>query len=259
MAKEFETLQRQFAKSIRYPSAPIEGELSSVEERRLKIYRELFFNNVEGFISGTFPVLKSLVNEHTWLKLVRLFFQQHQAETPYFLEISEEFLAFLQQHLASFSEHEIQLPAYALELAHWEWMELLADRTDTSVDAVSHTFNNKMAEIDISAYYTIVETAWGVSYQYPVHKAAPGVELSPSPTCLIIYRNTQDLVGFVEVNPMSLALFDALKNNQNTSLKDVLSDIAKQQGMDADLVINGGLQIAEQWQALGILRLEIDL
>ena len=65
-----------------------------VEARRLKIYEELIYNNIEGFISGGFPVLRSLYNEAEWQGLVRAFINQHRCQTPYFLQSVRSFLSF---------------------------------------------------------------------------------------------------------------------------------------------------------------------
>lgn len=67
----FQTLQYQFAAHIRNPdknAAP-----SDIEDRRMAIYRDLFFNNAEGFLSGNFPVLKQISSEEYWLRLARGF------------------------------------------------------------------------------------------------------------------------------------------------------------------------------------------
>ena len=86
----------------------------------MAIYSELFFNNIEGFIASAFPVLKSLYDEDDWLVLVRKFFIEHNCKTPYFLEISQEFIEYL--------SHQYQMtkkdPIFMLELAHYEWVEL---------------------------------------------------------------------------------------------------------------------------------------
>ena len=63
-----------------------------VEDRRMAIYRELFYNNVEGFLSNSFPVLRKLHDDDRWHAMVRDFFSQHLAQTPLFLEIPREFL-----------------------------------------------------------------------------------------------------------------------------------------------------------------------
>ena len=113
----FIEVQQQFMDYIRDPSLPLpEG----IEPRRMKIYRELFFNNIAGFVSSAFPVLKSVYEDDQWQALVQQFFVSHDCKTPIFVEIAGEFLAFLQ--------HEYQMteddPVFMLQLAHYEWLEL---------------------------------------------------------------------------------------------------------------------------------------
>ena len=53
--------QYEFAAHIRDPEhkpAP-----DDIEDRRMGIYRELFYNNVEGFLSNSFPVLRKLMDD----------------------------------------------------------------------------------------------------------------------------------------------------------------------------------------------------
>ena len=87
--------QMQMARYLRDPAT--EPPPAGVEPRRLQVYSELIYNNIEGFISGAFPVLRSLYVPAEWHELVRMFIDQHRCRTPYFLEISQEFLAFLMQ------------------------------------------------------------------------------------------------------------------------------------------------------------------
>ncbi len=60
------------------------------------MYRELFFNNIEGFLSGNFPVLRKILDDQQWFALVQDFFAKHPCQSPYFSEIPEEFLDYLQ-------------------------------------------------------------------------------------------------------------------------------------------------------------------
>lgn len=91
--KSFQQTQYIFTAHLRDPQQfppPVD-----IEDRRLAIYRDLIFNNIEHFIAGAFPVLRSLMDDVSWLALVRGFVARHRAQTPYFLEISQEFLAYL--------------------------------------------------------------------------------------------------------------------------------------------------------------------
>ena len=119
--KNFQRLQRELAAHLRNPNrhpAP-----AGIEDRRLDIYRNLFFNNVNGFLRQGFPVLHSLLDDERWLRLARSFFENHTSKTPYFLQIPQEFVSFL----ASGQGSEPGDPVFMLELAHYEWMELVLD------------------------------------------------------------------------------------------------------------------------------------
>ena len=61
--------QMQMANHLRDPEGAPGPE--GIEERRLKIYRDLIYNNVEGFISGGFPVLRTLYDDTDWHAMVR--------------------------------------------------------------------------------------------------------------------------------------------------------------------------------------------
>ena len=54
----FQKLQYAFAAHIRDPehrAAP-----AGIEDRRMGIYRELFYNNIEDFLATAFPVIRAL-------------------------------------------------------------------------------------------------------------------------------------------------------------------------------------------------------
>ena len=69
----------------------------------MAIYRDLFFNNIEGFISSGFPVLKTLIYRQAMAGThVRQFFSEHDCRSPYFLDIAGEFINYLS------NEYEMQ-------------------------------------------------------------------------------------------------------------------------------------------------------
>ena len=125
---DFRDKQYAFARHIRDPDknpAP-----SGTEDRRMAVYRELFFNNLKNLLSQTFPVLKKLHDQDKWNGFIRQFMAQHEAHTPYFLEIPQEFLSFLE------NEYQLQDDDYPflLELAHYEWVELALSVSEETID-----------------------------------------------------------------------------------------------------------------------------
>ena len=245
-SSKMESLQQDFSQHIRTQES--KESLSDIEDRRLGIYRELFFNNVEGFAAGAFPVLKELFSEEQWLELVRDFFIKHSCSSPYFLEISEEFLAYIETSELAF------LPDFAYQLAHWEWMELYADVYEEQTEAFySAELSGSGSDLE-STCFTKAETTWPAAYDYPVHKISK--DFMPNEkqnSFFIVYRNPELEVGFLEINPLSYVLFEQITENPAKTLKEILSDISHSNNMDAEQVLAGGKDIIKQWLALGIV------
>ena len=87
---DFAQRQYAFAAHIRDPERNPRPE--DVEERRMKIYRELFYNNVEDFIASTYPVLRQITPDERWHAMIRDYFATHLSHTPLFAEMPREFL-----------------------------------------------------------------------------------------------------------------------------------------------------------------------
>ena len=91
-------LREQFdamARHVRDPAA--HAGPPGIEARRLKIYRDLVYNNLDGLLAGNFPVIRSLHDEAQWQARVRDFYREHRSHTPLFTEIAREFIRHLEQ------------------------------------------------------------------------------------------------------------------------------------------------------------------
>ncbi len=245
--RDFQQLQNAFAAHIRKPAeAPLpEG----VEDRRMAIYRDLFFNNINGFLENGFPVLRSLYNEEDWLALVRSFFADHRCKTPYFAKISEEFLAFLQ---TTYQPTAID-PPFMLELAHYEWVELALMILDEAADASAiDRHGDLLREIPV-----LSPTAWLLGYQWPVQHISQDYqpdEPSAQPNHLIVYRDREDNVGFIEANPVTARLFQLLETNSDQSGQSLLETIAEEiRHPNPQIVIDGGHQTLTRLHNLDIV------
>ena len=245
---EFQKKQFAFAAHIRDPehvAAP-----DGVEDRRMAIYRHLFFNNLLNLLSNMFPVLKKLLPDTKWRSLVRQFMQRHRAETPYFLQLPEEFLAFLQ------NEYELQEDdfPFLIELAHYEYIELALsiseERNDlTGVDPDGDLLANVPVKSDLT---------WVYAYQYPVHRISSDyipTEPAGQPVFLAVYRGIDDKVGFLELNPITAGLLELIsQNDSQASGEDLLRTLAEQVNYpDVDALIQHGATALEEMRQLEIL------
>ena len=216
-----------------------------VEPRRLKIYQDLVYNNIEGFISGGFPVLRSLYADDDWHALVHQFIDGHRCHTPYFLEISQEFLQFLTEEYQALDSD----PPFIAELAHYEWVELALD---ISLESLEHRGELENPLLEIPALSPL---AWLLSYQFPVHKLGQGFQPTSAdePTFLVVYRNREDDVRFMELNPATARLLELLKGNTDASGAMLLSHLAQELGMSEEAVTGFGSDLLNQLNTQSII------
>ncbi|WP_046006392.1 HvfC family RiPP maturation protein [Pseudoalteromonas rubra] len=241
----FEQVQAEFMAHIKDPAAhPVPA---GVEDRRMQVYRDLFFNNIEGFVASTFPVLKSLYDEQTWLTLVRSFFSQHDCQSPYFLDISREFLDFLQETYPPTPAD----PPFMLELAHYEWTELeVAIAKECEAE---HPIPLPLSE---QSGLHLAQAARSVSYQYPVHQISEDYQpqTTSGPHCFIVYRDRAFDVQFIETNPMTALLLQNIVVNPGITIRALAAQLAEQfSQFDEPTLINGAVQTLSQFVRLGIL------
>ena len=243
----FKRLQKAFAEHIRNPRnipAP-EG----IEDRRMAIYRDLFYNNIESFLSGNFPVLHEITPDEKWHGIVRDFMVKHRCETPHFPEIAQEFLAYLSES----REAEADDYPFMLELAHYEWVELALGISDEDADLPPHDPNGDLIE----GVPLISPVAWNLSYSYPVHRISPEmIPDAPSgePNHLVVYRDRLDKIHFLEINAVTQRLLELIKQNAHSTGLQILQMIADEmQHPDPDVVITAGTQLIQDLRARNII------
>jgi hypothetical protein len=217
-------LQREFARHLRDPELfpPPDG----LEERRLKIYRELFYNNIEGLLATNFPVIRKLLGDLRWHRLVRDFYREHASHTPLFTEIGREFQRYLDTRIDAGRGD----PPFLTELAHYEWVELALSLDERDVADIEHDAAGDV----VNAAPVLSPLAWRFSYRWPVHRL--GAEYQPTqapqqPTHLVIVRSRRDEISFLELSPLANVLLDSLKEHSGVSglaLAEALADALPQ-------------------------------
>lgn len=235
--------QLDFAAHIRNPE--MHPRPADVEPRRMQIYVDLFYNNIESFLAGTFPVAKALLAQERWHALVRAFVHRHPSESPYFLEISQEFLTFLATQSAG-------LPPFMLELCHYEWVELALSVAEEEIPEQGIDPAGDLCA-GIPAVSPLI---WKLAYRFPVHQI--GTTFQPEqpgqqPTQLVVYRRRDDRVGFMEVNTLTMALLDTLEQG-NVSGAEALERLAAEVAdLDPDVVRREGLATLERLRKAEII------
>jgi hypothetical protein len=201
-------VQLEFAAHIRNPD--LHPAPADIEPRRMKIYRDLFYNNIQNFLASGFPIAKKVLGHEAWHRLVRTFIHRHASETPYFLEISQEFLAFLGD------QPDGDLPPYLLELCHYEWVELALSVSETELPEDGFDPTGDL----LAGRPFVSPLIWCLAYRWPVHEIGPQHVPSEPPeaaTELIVYRQRNDDVKFMVVNPVTLRLMEHLQQDRTGS------------------------------------------
>ena len=243
----FQQIQYAFTAHVRNPeSNPCPA---GIEARRMRIYTELTYNNVEDFMATTYPVLCSICGEEKWHRLVRAYFANHYASTPLFHEMPREFLKYLEQER---EPAEDDFP-FLLELAHYEWAELALNVSDQQADMSCIIPDGDLLE----GIPVLSPLAWPLSYHFPVHKISPDyLPATPpeQPTHIVVYRNAEDDVHFLEINSVSAHLLQLIAEDDRRSGRQLLEAMAQQlQHPNPEVVIQGGHQTLNDLRARDII------
>lgn len=230
---DFRATQLDFAAHIRHPD--LHPRPADVEARRMKIYLDLFYNNIENFLASGFPVAKQVLGGERWHRLAREFVHSHASESPYFLEISQEFLSFLGDR----TPDDDPLPEFLLELAHYEWVELALG---VSEEEIPETGFDPQADL-LDSQVLLSPLVWCLAYQWPVHLIGPDHlpgERPANPTELIVYRRRDDTVAFMVVNAVTLALVAAIEGGETP--RSALAGIDRElSAVDSNVVYEQGI------------------
>lgn len=242
----FQQKQAEFTAFIRNPEhnpAP-----SDIPHARIAVYAELMFNNIESFLSTNFPVIRTLLPDDAWLKLVRDFYAQHHSSSPYFAEIPEEFINYL--------ENERQDPEdfpFLLELAHYEWVEMALSIAQEDPQFLDTQSVEHITQVQLA----LSPLAWPLAYQYPVHQIAPTFipnEKTGEYTLICVYRAANDDVKFLHLAPVTYRLMEMLQTTPGLTGLSYLQQLAEEtQHPNPAWLIQTGTQTFQDLAQKGII------
>ncbi len=215
----------------------------------MRIYAELFFRNIETLLASTFPVCKRTLGTQVWLALIREYVHLHVATTPYFLQLPQEFLEFL----GARGERAPHLPAFTLELCHYEWVELALDVAEEEVDGPDIDPDADVCE-GVPIWSAVARS---LVYTYPVHLIGPdSYPLAPptEPTCLIVYRNRKDSVKFMAANMVTARLAALIQLQQGLPGRMLVETVASElPAAMREAALAGGLETLRRLRLADII------
>ncbi|MCC7247712.1 MAG: putative DNA-binding domain-containing protein [Lysobacter sp.] len=206
-----------------------------IEPRRLKIYRELFFNNVESLLAGNFPVIHKIYGDK-WPELIHDFYREHGCQTPLFTELPREFMRYLDTREAEGRDD----PPWLRELAHYEWVELALQISEATIGDIAHDPDGDLLE----GWPLLSPLAWPLAYAWPVHRIGPDHQPDAppeGPTLLMLRREPDGKVSFHALTPLTFRLLQRLDAESSLSGRDHLRALAAEAGAeDVDRFVADG-------------------
>ena len=244
---------QQFALSrhLRDPDAVPAPE--GIEPRRVAIYHDLLYNNLQGLLAGNFPVIRRTLDDDAWHALVRAFYAGHRCRTPLFTEIGREFVRWLEARI----DEDPTLPPWLPELAHYEWVELALQISDavSPGDGVIDPDTDPAAAL-LDGIPVPSPWAWALAYRWPVHRIGPDhqpAQPPEQPTLILARRDADGEVRFAQLSPLVFRLLELLGDGERSG-RDCLLALAAEAGVaDTDAFLVEGRAMLARMHGEGTL------
>jgi len=222
---------------------------AGMDVARAQVYRDLVFNNLSILLSGTFPVLIKILGDERWGSLVRIFLRDHRAQTPKFGEIAREFVDFLASEPSAL--HEGAWPPFMVELAHYEWIEMVLQQSDAEPLPASDVGQLLDRPLQVSPL------AWPLAYAWPVQLVGPDYqpETPPAQPTLLLVRRAEDWsVKFSELSPLAWRLLQRIGEFPQLNGREQLEGLAVEAGAAGSQdFIDSGAALLRQMHGEGVV------
>lgn len=241
----FQQYQAEFTGHIRNPKAAKRPK--GVPARRMRVYTEIVFNNMDETLATCFPVCRKILGTRRWKQLVREFMAGHRCATPWFRQIPEELLHWLETSPPATRD----LPPFLYSLAHYEWMELAIAVSEAALEAMP------APDGDLIAGQPVLAPALALlQYDWPVHRISPRFQPTQplaQPVHLLVFRDQADDVKFIELNPVSARLIALLQGGDRTSRQALQQVATEMQHPDPQAVIRFGTELLDDLRRQGAI------
>lgn len=237
--------QSAFAARIRDPRS--QPRPRGVPAKRMRVYEELLFDNLEGFLLACFPITRQLLGARAWRRTLRRFFAEHRCRSPLFRDIPGEFLAWIGPLAAGLFP---QRP-YLYEFMHYEWVELAVSIDDVRREADVDPQGDLLEGVPV-----LDPVARRVRYRYPVHRIGPRFRLRPSDVrehAFLVYRDGSEQVRFVLLNPVSARLLELIGEEGVSGDAAIARIVDELRPADIGMLRMAGLALLERLREMGVV------
>ncbi|QKS81377.1 HvfC family RiPP maturation protein [Pseudomonas bijieensis] len=245
MTEVRQTLHQQQQALTRYLRDPEQCPApAGMDVAQAQVYRDLIFENMRSLLSGTFPVLVSVLGQEKWRACVRRFLREHRCVTPRFGEIAEEFVGYLAAHPSP------DWPLFVAELAHYEWVEMVL----LQAEAEPLSSHDEASLLD--SPLRVSPLAWPLAYQWPVHRLAPNYQPSTppaEPTLLLVRRTPGFEVRFSELSLLAWRLLQRIEEYPGLAGREQLRALAQEAGVSGFDFMDNAVALLRRMQEEGVV------
>lgn len=172
--------------------------IPGVNEKNIKHYRRLVFNNVYDSISAAYPITKKLLGKKRWKKVVNRFFSSEKIQSPQIWYMPKEFMDYvIRKESKLLNEYD-----FLEDLLQFEWLEIeVFMMPDETIEYLTET----------NLYYLNPEIRL-IKTKYPIHlkKAKNITEEDKGNYFIALHRNKE--TSAVEFTNLSIPFVDVLEN-----------------------------------------------
>jgi len=189
---QYQTDFANYCKTGDYISIP------GVNEKNIKHYRRLVFNNIYDSISSAYPITKKLFGKKRWKKVVHQFFSSQKIKSAQIWYMPKEF----KDYVISNEKDLLNKYVFLADLLQFEWLEIeVFMMPDEAVEFLT----------DSNLYYINPEIRI-IGVKYPIHlkKAKNITKHDQGDYFISLHRNKE--TGAVEFTNLSIPFVDVLEN-----------------------------------------------
>lgn len=200
----FQQLQRAQLAYLRRPLA--EHLPPGFDGERLAVYVELLYNKFDESLSACFPVLHSILEPTRWRELLKDFIAEHRCLSPYYRQIPDEFVLYLQNERRRTDD-----PLFLAELAHFEWIELVLSIAEAEPIAAASLTDEQLltAPPIFTPIIRLLHYVWPVQQ---ISRTFQADEPPPGGTDILGFRDADEQVRFIAINPATARLIQLLQS-----------------------------------------------
>ena len=211
----------------------------------MQVYVGLFHRNIASFLANGFPTARAVLGAERWRVLVQGFIHRHGSETPYFLDIGQEFMTFLD------NDPLLDVPGWLLELCHYEWVKRSLRNAGQEILEAGIDPQGDL----LTGRVVVSPLARPLCYRYRVHEIDPErmPEGAPGePAWLIACRRRDDTVHFVKSNALTHRLVEVLapEISGNEALASLSAEFPR---IDGERLLREGAETLERLRDADVL------